>query len=92
LTYLRAQKDQVAPLARWIAAGLKGHEYQDARGAGDDWANPIFRELLGYDQELARLFNDDGGERYSSSMPAEFLDRRLEQLDKVIREVERRRG
>jgi hypothetical protein len=88
LDYLRAQKDAAAPLAKWIAGGLKGHEYNDARVMGDEWAKPIFQRLLSYDQELARLFNDDGGERYPSTRPGEYLDRRFEQLAKVIRKLE----
>jgi hypothetical protein len=88
LDYLRAQRDTAAPLAKWIAGGLTGTEYQDARAMGDEWAKPIFQRLLAYDQELARTFNDDGCERYTSTRPGEYLERRLEQLDKVIQELE----
>jgi hypothetical protein len=90
LDYLRTQKEAAAPLAKWIADGLKGPEYGDARVAGDDWAKPIFMRLLPYDQELARMFNDDGGERYPTRRPGEYLERRLEQLEKVVGELEQR--
>lgn len=88
IEYLRSQKDAVAPLVKWIAGGLKGAEYRDARGMGDEWANPIFQRLLAYDQDLALIFNDDEGERYPSTKPGEFIERRLGQLEKVIKTLE----
>src|SRR6266545_3063993 len=48
LDYLKAQRDKAVPIAQWIANGLKGHEYNDARAVGDDWASPIFQRLLAY--------------------------------------------
>ncbi|WP_410669444.1 HNH endonuclease [Amycolatopsis sp. cmx-4-68] len=87
IEYLKAQKEAAAPLVKWISGGLQGHEYNDARVMGDDWASPIFRRLLAYDTDLARIFNDDD-EPYSSTKPGEFMERRFRQLQLVIDQLE----
>jgi hypothetical protein len=91
IDYLRVQKDAAASLVSWITDGLKGKEYADARVMGDEWAKPIFQRLLNFDRDLALLFNDDDGEGYSSTKPGEYMERRFEQLDKVISELVRRK-
>jgi len=88
--FLREKERESQSLAAWIAGGLSGGDYKDARRLVDSWSEPIAMRLLAYDPQLVEMFNDDGGERYSSLQPGEALNRRLEQLRKAIAEVERR--
>jgi hypothetical protein len=86
ISYLKKEQENTAP---WIG-GLAGSDYQDVRAEMDAWAVAISRRLRKYDQELARVFNEDE-RRYTSLELQAFLDRRLQQLRRVITVLERRR-
>jgi hypothetical protein len=72
------------------SGGLSGVDFQDVRAEMEAWAVAISRRLRAYDQELARMFNEDD-RRYTSLDLQAFLDRRLQQRGKVILVLERRR-
>lgn len=90
LGFLKGGLEAAEPLADWIGRGLTGSEYSDARALVDEWASPIFRRLLEYDEKLALTFNDDGGEQFTSMRPGEALARRRKQLQEVMPELEKR--
>lgn len=82
-------KEERGNAAVW-SGGLAGVDFQDVRAEMDAWVVAISRRLRLYDQELARVFNEDD-RRYTSLDLQAFLDRRLTQLAKVIAVLERRR-
>jgi hypothetical protein len=88
VAFLKQKRSEAAPLADWIAGGLSGSDYQAARGAVEEWAGPVFQKLMQYDRGAALTFNNDGGERFPSTRAMEALERRLLQLEVVIRELE----
>jgi hypothetical protein len=90
LGFLKGGLEAAEPIADWIGRGLTGSEYRDASALVDEWASPIFRRLLQYDAKLARTFNDDGGEQFTSMRPGEALDRRRKQLREVMAELGKR--
>lgn len=90
LGFLKGGLEAAEPLADWIGRGLTGSEYSDARALVDEWASPIFRRLLEYDEKLALTFNDDGGEQFTSMRPGEALARRRKQLQEVMAELGKR--
>jgi hypothetical protein len=78
-------KEEQGNAAIWIA-----DEYQDVRAEMEAWTVAISRGLRVYDQEFARMFNEDD-RRYTSLDLLAFLNRRLQQLGKVIAVLEQRR-
>ena len=61
---------------------------RDARGHGDDWAGGISLRIIGYEPQLAHLFDDDGEVQFGSTQAVEFFERRRGQLRKVIAALE----
>ncbi len=90
LGFLKGGLEAAEPIADWIGRGLTGSEYRDASALVEEWASPIFRRLLQYDEKLALTFNDDGGEQFTSMRPGEALARRRKQLQQVMAELEKR--
>lgn len=90
ISYLKEEQGNAAPFAAWITGGLSGSDYGDVRAEMDAWAVAISRRIRPYDQELALVFNEDD-RRYTSLDPQAFLERRLQQLRKVIAVLEGRR-